>query len=163
MVISEIRAVVFDVGETLIDETRHWTVLADAVGVPPLTFFAVFGSLIERGEDHRRIWSELGVEKPKSGVPVRPDDLYPDALPCLTAVRRAGFTVGIAGNQPASAEAHLKAIGFDADLVASSERWGVEKPQQISSCGSSMPWGLRRMPSSMSGTAWTMTSCLPAM
>ncbi len=119
---------VFDVGETLIDETRHWTELSEAVGVPPLTFFAVFGSLIERGEDHRRIWSELGVEKPKSGVPVRPDDLYPDALPCLTAVRRAGFTVGIAGNQPASAEAHLKAIGFDADLVASSKRWGVEKP-----------------------------------
>lgn len=46
---------VFDVGETLIDETRHWTVLSEAVGVPPLTFFAVFGSLIERGEDHRAL------------------------------------------------------------------------------------------------------------
>ncbi|MCT1765155.1 HAD family hydrolase [Brevibacterium casei] len=119
---------VFDVGETLVDETRHWTVLAEAAGVPPLTFFAVFGSLIERGEDHRRIWSELGVEKPQSELTVRPDDLYPDALLCLTAVRRAGFTVGIAGNQPAAAEAHLKEIGFDADLIASSERWGIEKP-----------------------------------
>lgn len=60
---------VFDVGETLIDETRHWTVLADAVGVPRLTFFAVFGSLIERGEDHRRIWSELGGGEAEVGCP----------------------------------------------------------------------------------------------
>lgn len=67
MDLGEIRTVVFDVGETLVDETRHWTVLAEAAGVPPLTFFAVFGSLIERGEDHRRIWSERwGIEKPSA-------------------------------------------------------------------------------------------------
>ncbi len=32
-----IRAVCFDVGETLIDETRHWGEWADFLGVPRLT------------------------------------------------------------------------------------------------------------------------------
>lgn len=34
---SVVRAVVFDVGETLVDETRTWSVLADRVGVTRLT------------------------------------------------------------------------------------------------------------------------------
>src|SRR5439155_14968561 len=33
-----LKAVVFDVGETLVDETRHWGEWADRAGVPRLTF-----------------------------------------------------------------------------------------------------------------------------
>ena len=40
-----LKAVFFDVGETLMDETRHWTIVAEQVGIPPLTFFAVAGAL----------------------------------------------------------------------------------------------------------------------
>jgi phosphoglycolate phosphatase-like HAD superfamily hydrolase len=49
-----IQAVVFDVGETLVDETRPWGEWADWLGVPRLTFFAVLGGVIERGEEHHR-------------------------------------------------------------------------------------------------------------
>jgi len=36
--------------------------------------------------------------------------------------------VGIAGNQPAAADAALRELGVEADIVASSASWGVEKP-----------------------------------
>jgi beta-lactamase superfamily II metal-dependent hydrolase len=49
-----IRAVVFDVGETIVDETRAWSQLADPAGVTRLTLVAALGALIERGDDHRR-------------------------------------------------------------------------------------------------------------
>ena len=48
-----IEAVVFDVGETLVDETRPMGECADGLGVPRLTFFAVLGGIIARGEEHR--------------------------------------------------------------------------------------------------------------
>ena len=44
-----IRAVCFDVGETLIDETRHWEGWADFLGVPRLTLFATLGMTMLRG------------------------------------------------------------------------------------------------------------------
>jgi len=55
-------------------------------------------------------------------------DLYPDALPCLALLRERGIRVGIAGNQPLAIEAALRAMQVPADFVASSARWGVEKP-----------------------------------
>lgn len=51
----DLSAVVFDVGETLVDETRAWTAVAEAAGVTPFTLFASLGALISRGEDHRRV------------------------------------------------------------------------------------------------------------
>src|SRR2546421_90534 len=44
-----IRAVFFDVGETLVDETRQWGAWADWLGIPRLTCFAVLGA-VGRGE-----------------------------------------------------------------------------------------------------------------
>jgi hypothetical protein len=41
-----IRSVVFDVGETLVDESRAWGELADAAVMTKLTLFAVLGALI---------------------------------------------------------------------------------------------------------------------
>ena len=55
-------------------------------------------------------------------------DFYPDALPCLCELRARGYRIGLAGNQPAAAEARLRELGLPADVVASSAGWGVEKP-----------------------------------
>ncbi|WP_417234423.1 HAD family hydrolase [Arthrobacter sp.] len=123
-----IEAVVFDVGETLIDETRAWTERAHEVGVTPFTLMATLGALIDRRRDHREVWPLLGVDPPTSGARFRPDDLYPDALPCLAAAKVAGYVVGIAGNQPDDAERALARLGVDVEFVASSARWGVAKP-----------------------------------
>ncbi len=95
-----ITTVVFDVGETLVDESRAWTTLAKAAGVPAFTLMGVLGGLIARDEDHRQLWSVLGVEKPMRTASISEADLYPDALPCLRAAHDRGLVVGIAGNQP---------------------------------------------------------------
>ncbi len=128
MIPAVVRAVVFDVGETLVDETRGWGALADQAGVTRLTLFAALGALIERGCDHRLVWDLLGVERPANDADIREADFYPDALPCLRAARGAGYTVGLAGNQPAAAEATLDRLALPVDFVASSAHWGVEKP-----------------------------------
>ncbi|MCK8677885.1 hypothetical protein [Streptomyces lichenis] len=48
-----IRAVVFDVGECLVDETREYGTWADWLGVPRHTFAALFGAVIAQGRDYR--------------------------------------------------------------------------------------------------------------
>jgi HAD superfamily hydrolase (TIGR01549 family) len=131
--------VVFDVGETLVDETRHWGDWADWLAVPRLTFFAAFGAVVERGWHHRRVFDvvrpglDLAAEQARRAAAgwrytLEPGDFYPDALPCLSVLRAAGIRVGIAGNQPEAAEASLAALGTPADFIASSASWGVEKP-----------------------------------
>lgn len=51
----------FDVGETLIDETGPWERVADAAGVPRFTLMGVLGGLAACGEHHPRVWSMLRV------------------------------------------------------------------------------------------------------
>jgi HAD superfamily hydrolase (TIGR01509 family) len=125
---DRIVAVVFDIGETLVDETRAWTLGAQRAGVTPLTLFAALGALIERGEDHRHVWSLLGKQPPSASIRLEPTDLYPDALPCVREAIAAGLLVGLAGNQPESTEHALRDLGVPVDLIASSARWGLEKP-----------------------------------
>lgn len=125
--LTDVGAVVFDVGETLVDETAQWTRAARTAGVTPFALMGVLGALIERGEDHRDAWRILGVDPPKRGEQIGPD-LYPDALPCLARLADAGDRIGIAGNQPEVAERELRDAGFEAELIASSAAWGVAKP-----------------------------------
>ncbi len=87
-----IRAVVFDVGETLVDETRIWSLLAERAGVTPLTLFAALGWLIAEGADHRDVWELLGVKAPSTdGIAIERADLYPDALGCLAELSGRGL------------------------------------------------------------------------
>lgn len=117
-------AVVFDVGETLVDETAMWTELADAAGVPPFTLFGVVGGLAARGEHWRLAFELLGVEQPRGSAFARAS-LYADAEPCLAELRRRGHMLGLAGN--GSREGYA-ALGLEVDFVGDSESWGVEKP-----------------------------------
>jgi FMN phosphatase YigB (HAD superfamily) len=133
-----IRAVVLDLGETLLSEDRMWGSWADWLGVPRLTFSAVLGAVIERGQDYREVFGLLrpGFDfereraRKEAAQPwaLRREDLYPDALPCVARLRTAGLQVGIAANQPAQVEGQLAGIGLHADFVATSGRWGVAKP-----------------------------------
>jgi FMN phosphatase YigB (HAD superfamily) len=123
-----VSAVFFDVGETLVDETRAFELLADAAGVPRLTFFGIVGGTVARGEQHGNVFELLGVEPP-AWPGYEPDDLYPDAVPCLAELRRRGYHVGVAGNQPESCEQFLRDFGLDVDCIGTSEGWGVSKPE----------------------------------
>jgi HAD superfamily hydrolase (TIGR01662 family) len=137
-----VTTVVFDVGETLVDETRHWTEWADRLGVPRFTFLGVLGGVIARGEDHRRVFELVapGVDLDAllaerlavaDAAAFNPADLYPDAATCLTELRARGYRVGIAANQPAGAVESLARLGVHADFVASSADWGVWKPSPV--------------------------------
>jgi FMN phosphatase YigB (HAD superfamily) len=134
-----IKAIFFDVGYTLIDETRKWSEWADWLGVPRERFHATLHDVIARREHHTRIFEilapgfDLVKARAKRSTARNPDifdagDLYPDALPCLHELRRRGYLIGLAGNQPEAAETALRAMGMPADIIASSAGWGVEKP-----------------------------------
>jgi FMN phosphatase YigB (HAD superfamily) len=124
---GRVRAVCFDIGETLVSEDRAWGAIADEAGISRLTLFGVLGGLIVRGEHHARVFDILGIDR-LHGPPYELSDLYPDAIPCLRALEDAGYAIGLAGNQPARTEEFLQTLGITVDLIASSAHWGVEKP-----------------------------------
>ena len=152
----KIKAVFFDVGETLVDESRAWGEWADYLGVTRFAFFAALGAVIERGHHHREVFqvvrpgvdfSALQRERELRGNPysITLDDFYPDATACLRLLRESGVLIGIAGNQPVETERALHALGVPADIVAASASWGVEKPDPaffervIACCGGLHP------------------------
>jgi len=135
-----IRAVVFDVGECLVDETREYGTWADWLGVPRHTFASMFGAVIARGEDYRQVFQEfrpgfdLYAEREKRANAGRPEhfdesDLYADVRPALAALRAAGLWLGIAGNQTTRAGGILRELfSADVDLIGTSDDWGASKP-----------------------------------
>ncbi|MBA2570493.1 MAG: HAD family hydrolase [Chloroflexi bacterium] len=130
------RWVCLDVGETLIDETRIWSLWADELGIPRLTFMAAFGAVIERGHEHRDVFAILEQPRWREHLPrvmeayggFQHRDLYSDALPSLEALRTAGYRLAIVANQPAERTAELRALGIRADVIAMSDELGVWKP-----------------------------------
>jgi HAD superfamily hydrolase (TIGR01662 family) len=126
-----LRAVVFDVGETLVDEERWWRRLADREGLQAHVVWAALGVTIARREEHDALWGHLGIEKPPRWwheVEYSLEDLYPDALECLQRVGELGLRVGIVGNQTEALEAWARAAALPADVIASSASLGVRKP-----------------------------------
>jgi HAD superfamily hydrolase (TIGR01549 family) len=121
-----VTAVVFDLGETLVDETRHWDAVADEAGVERERLHAALAATIERGVDHRELFTDLGIA-PVSGPEWEPRDLYPDAVHSLARLRESGYIVGVAANQPPGADDFLRRL-FPFDLIGTSALWGVEKP-----------------------------------
>jgi HAD superfamily hydrolase (TIGR01509 family) len=120
-----LKAVVFDVGETLVDETGMWERAAAVAQVPRFTLMGILGGLAARGEHHNRVWELLGIERPASSW--EREDFYPDALPAIDALRSRGLRVAAVGNTPSATEDLLRP---DLEVLGSSESWGVAKPEQ---------------------------------
>ncbi|NUW42893.1 HAD family hydrolase [Nonomuraea rhodomycinica] len=137
-----IKAVVFDVGETLVDETRIWSRWADRLGVSRFVMMGALGGMAALDRSHREAFelvrpgididAELAAWERDEPDSLRnhfdADDLYPDVRDALAALRAAGLQVIIAGNQPARAYDALVAMELPADSVHTSEGWGVSKP-----------------------------------
>jgi HAD superfamily hydrolase (TIGR01549 family) len=134
-----INAVVFDVGEALVNETREYGTWADWLGVPRHTFSSVFGAVIALGRDYRETFQyfqpgfDLDNERARRAAVGQAetfgeDDLYPDARPALEALRGIGVWVGIAGNQTSRAGEILRNLGLPADMIATSDDWHASKP-----------------------------------
>lgn len=134
-----IRSVVFDVGETLIDDTREWGRWADWIGVPRHTFSAVLGAVTAAGRDNAETFQyfrpgfDLADERRRReqagvGEHLDEEDLYPDVRSALKALRDAGIWVGIAGNQTVRAAKLLHELHLPVDAIVTSGQWGVAKP-----------------------------------
>ncbi|WP_327429014.1 HAD family hydrolase [Streptomyces sp. NBC_01236] len=135
-----IRAVVFDVGECLVDETREYGTWADWLSVPRHTFHAMFGAVIAQGRDYRETFQEfrpgfdLYEEREKRTAAGQPEtfgeaDLYVDVRPALAQLRATGLWLGIAGNQTVRAGRILRTLfSDDVDLIGTSDDWGANKP-----------------------------------
>lgn len=135
-----IRAVIFDVGECLVDETTEYGTWADWLGVPRHTFHAMFGAVIAQGRDYRETFQEfrpgfdLQAERERRAQAGRPEgfgeeDLYPDVRDALAALRADGLWLGIAGNQTVRAGRILRELfSQDVDLIGTSDDWGSSKP-----------------------------------
>jgi HAD superfamily hydrolase (TIGR01549 family) len=132
------RWVVLDVGETIIDETRVWSIWADMLGIPRLTFLAGFGAVLARGGEHRDVFELFNVADWRTAWPeheaiyggFQVDDVYPDAIPAMDALRGRGYRLAVIGNQPTSRTAELRRIGVEAEVMAMSAEMGIAKPSQ---------------------------------
>jgi HAD superfamily hydrolase (TIGR01662 family) len=137
-----ITAVVFDVGETLIDETRIWLRWADRLRVPAFAFLGLLGGAAALDRPHRDVFEAIrpGIDLDDEGKRwaeedpdglrenFDADDLYPDVRGALQELKDTGLTVVIAGNQPPQARQALEKMDLPADAIFTSAEWGVEKP-----------------------------------
>ena len=134
-----VRAVVFDVGETITSDATFWGLWADWVGVSRHTLSGLVGAVTALGMNNVEALKlikpgfDLAEERAKReasghGEQITEADLYPDVRPALQALRERGLWVGIAGNQTERAGELLSALDLPADAIATSGAWGVAKP-----------------------------------
>ncbi|MFF2556629.1 HAD family hydrolase [Nocardia sp. NPDC058058] len=137
-----IKAVVFDVGETLIDETRIWSRWADRLGIPRFALLGVIGGMAATGRpltdafelllpgvdlDREQVsWATDEPESLRNNFDA--DDLYPDVRRALGELKARGLIVIIAGNQPPQAKSALEKMNLPVDGIYTSAEWDLEKP-----------------------------------
>lgn len=129
----------FDVGETLLDDTREFAAWADWLGVPRHTLSALVGIVVSQGRNNAEAFRylrpdvDLAVERQRredagAGERIEDSDLYPDVRPALEALRQRGLWLGIAGNQTSRAADLLRHLDLPVDGIATSGEWNVAKP-----------------------------------
>ncbi|MDQ0990541.1 HAD family hydrolase [Streptomyces sp. V3I7] len=135
-----IETIVFDIGETITRDDRYWASWADWLGVPRHTLSALVGAVVAQGLDNAEairlvrpgidVASEYRArEAAGRGEQLDESDLYDDVRPALTALRKAGVRVVVAGNQTARMGDLMRDLDLPADVVLTSGEWGVAKPQ----------------------------------
>ncbi|MEU0130011.1 HAD family hydrolase [Streptomyces sp. NPDC006289] len=135
------ETIVFDIGETLVRDDRHWASWANWLGVPAHTVSALVGAAVVQGRDCtdalRILRPDMDVEEASHartaagrGEHLDESDLYPDVRPALAELRALGLRVVVAGDRSVRAGQLLRALDLPADLVVTSEEWGVDKPDR---------------------------------
>ncbi|MGW8887976.1 HAD family hydrolase [Streptomyces sp. NPDC055749] len=133
------ETIVLGIGETLIRDDRYWASWANWLGIPPHTLSALVGAAVTQGGEGADALRLLrpGMDVAEAaharsaagrGEHLDESDLYPDVRPALAELRALGLRVVIAGNRTARAGELLRALDLPADLVVTSEEWGVAKP-----------------------------------
>ena len=133
-----LSTVIFDVGETLWDETNLWEGWARWLDVPTFTLYGVLGGLVARGQDHLDLLEifrpgqsrEVLLAAKRREIPATlgPDDLYADAEPCLREVAADDWQVVVGGNQPTWFQSLVAQLDLPVDVITSSGELGAAKP-----------------------------------
>ncbi|MEU5558078.1 HAD family hydrolase [Streptomyces globisporus] len=133
------ETIVLGIGETLVRDDRHWASWANWLGVPLHTLGALVGAAVAQGREPtdalRILRPDMDVEEAYRaraaagrGEHLDESDLYQDVRPALGELRAAGIRVVVAGNGTVRAGELLRALDLPADLVVTSDEWGVRKP-----------------------------------
>ena len=107
--------VVFDVGGTLVDETRMWRTWAQRIGVSEARFLKELDDVLAARLHHREVFARLApgldIAAAERAAPfhITRGDFFDDALPALEALAARGFQVAVAANQPEVTETVLPA------------------------------------------------------
>ena len=127
-----IRWLFFDMGSTLIDETKVYDdifqKIADAAGVSAEDVKArAIGFYRQNKRGHREVMRLLGVDYPEWSPEY--EELYPDTVKCLQILGEK-YHLGIIANQIPGAENRLEGMGIRRyfDLIVTSAEEGVAKP-----------------------------------
>jgi HAD superfamily hydrolase (TIGR01549 family) len=134
-----IETIVLDIGETITRDDRYWQSWSDWLGVPRHTLSALVGAVVATGRDNAdavrlaRPGIDIAAEyrareAAGRGEYLDESDLYGDVRTALSALRRVGVRVVIAGNQTSRAGELLRDLDLPADLIVTSGDWGVAKP-----------------------------------
>ncbi|MFJ8153992.1 HAD family hydrolase [Streptomyces sp. NPDC094468] len=134
-----LETIVFDVGETITRDDRYWESWATWLEVPRHTVSALVGAVVAQGLDNSRALELIrpGIDVAAEyaardaaglGEDLEESDLYDDVRPALGALRQRGIRVVIAGNQTVRAGQLLRELDLPADLITTSQEWGVAKP-----------------------------------
>ena len=163
-----IAAAVFDVGETLVDETRAWQAWADALGVPRLTLLGALGGLAARRGEHHRGGVRPGRarRRPRGGGGAARGDRLRGVRPVS---RRAAVPARAARprprrrglRQPARGDARRSCASSASRSTSSARRsaGASRSPTRRSTPASPPSSACRRQRSRTSATASTTTSC----
>ncbi|MGW0854427.1 HAD family hydrolase [Streptomyces sp. NPDC002690] len=133
------ETIVFDIGETLVRDDRHWASWADWLGVPAHTVSALVGAAVVGGGSATDalallrpgmdvVEAELAREAAGRGEHLGERDLYPDVRPALAGLRALGLRVVVAGHRSTRAIEQLSALDLPADHVVTPAEWGATKP-----------------------------------
>lgn len=131
---DEIKWLFFDVGSTLIDESRVYEdrmkKIAELSGITPQQIYEHAISLYRRNKKgDLEIAKQLGIELPKWESQY--EKLYTDSENCLKRLSR-NYEIGIIANQPLGTSERLENLGVRKyiDLVIASAEEGVSKPDR---------------------------------
>ncbi|WP_412749653.1 HAD family hydrolase [Krasilnikovia sp. M28-CT-15] len=122
--------VVFDFGETLVDETTQWSTWASWLGVPPFTLMATLGGLLERGRPFKEVFRlfdptfdiDEEIERRRTlgdSVPLDRTTLHHDVAPTMDHLASAGYRLYIAGNMTPQERLCLAGLALPVTAVLS--------------------------------------------
>ena len=131
---DEIKWLFFDVGSTLVDESRVYEdrmkKKAELSGITPQQIYENAISLYRRNKKgDLEIAKQLGIELPKWESQY--EKLYTDSEDCLKGLSR-NYEIGIIANQPLGTSERLENLGVRKyiDLIIASAEEGVSKPDR---------------------------------